>query len=235
MASAVLQIVFKHRLLAIGAAATLAGLTASRAQAEPIFDPSYFNGVTSSLINFETDGAGNPITLIPGGRRAMPANAYASEGIAINGIGCDWSYDGNAAFHAALVIAGSPNISFPSSLCNTVTLTFTPPVLNFGMFVVNNRTADPNGPLFIARDVNGNIIETAQFEAKFIDGTIQTANTTADYGFMGIGSTTPIASVILSKTAATFDNLRFGPHVVPAPGALALGAAGALVLLRRRR
>ncbi len=172
MASAALQIVSRHRLHAVGAAAILAGLIASQAKASPITDPSYFNGINSALINFETDGAGNPIDLIQGARRAMPSNAYAAQGITINGIGVDWSDDGNAAFHAALVIAGSPQNSMPSSLCDHFTITFSPPVLNFGMLVVNNRTADPNGPSFIARDANGNIIDSQQFGSKFIDGTV---------------------------------------------------------------
>jgi hypothetical protein len=218
-----------HSILCAAAAAAFAGI----AQASSITDPSFFNSIPTTLINFETDGAGNPITLIQGQRQSMPSDAYAPQGVLFSGTNMSWVNDGNAAFDAAQSIGGSPVNSIPSSLCNQFTMTFTVPVQAFGFFVANNRTADPTGPTFVARDSQGNVLDTAAWAPKFIDGTITSPNTTADYGFMGIVSTTSIASVTVTKQSAILDDLRFSP--VPAPGALALSAAGALVMLRRRR
>lgn len=219
--------------LVVAGAGTLGA--AHSASAALITDPSFFNGIPTTVINFETDGAGNPITLIQGQRQAMPTDAYAPQGVTFVGVGAPvyWVNDGNAAFDAAQSIGGSPVNSIPSSLCNQFTMSFSVPVRAFGFFVVNNRTADPIGPSFVARDSEGNILETALWDAKFIDGTITSPNTTADYGFMGITTSALISSVTITKQAAIMDDLRFSP--VPGPGALALGAAAGFVGLRRRR
>lgn len=217
--------------LMIASAGSLAATPSARA--DVINDPGFFSGIPTTLINFETDGAGNPITLIQGQRQAMPSDAYAPQGVLFTGANMSWVNDGNAAFDAAQSIGGSPTVSIPSSLCNQFTMTFTVPVRAFGFFVVNNRTADPIGPSFVARDAQGNILDTANWDAKFIDGTITTPNTTADYGFMGITTPDPIASVTVTKQAAIMDDLRFSP--VPTPGAFALGAVAGIAVLRRRR
>lgn len=198
-----------------------------------ITDASYFDGIPTTVINFETDGAGNPITLIQGQRQAMPSDAYAPQGVAFVGTNMSWVNDGNSAFDAAQSIGGSPTVSIPSSVCNLFTMTFSVPVRAFGFFVVNNRTADPIGPTFVARDAQGNVLDTASWDAKFIDGTITTPNTVADYGFMGITASDLIASVTVTKQAAIMDDLRFSP--VPTPGAVALSGVAGLVGLRRRR
>jgi hypothetical protein len=224
-----------HSLRPCLAAAALASALTGLARADVITDPSFFNPYPTTVINFETTGAGAPVTLIDGQTLAMPTTAYAPQGVTFTGVGSSvyWVNDGNAAFDAAQLVGGSPNNSIPSSLTNQFTMTFSVPVRAFGFFVANNRTADPAGPLFVARDINGTIIGSAQFGAQFIDGTFTAPNTVADYGFMGILTATNIASVTVTKQAAILDDLRFCQ--VPAPGALALSAAGGLVLLRRKR
>jgi uncharacterized protein (TIGR03382 family) len=220
------------RSLAVLAAA---GALAPSSRAAYISDPSFFAPFPTTLINFETDGQGNPITLIQGQRLAMPSNAYAPQGVTFTGVGSPvyWVNDGNAAFDAAQILEGSPVNSIPSSLCNQFTLTFATPVRAFGFFVCNNRTADPIGPSFVAKDAQGNVIDTANWDSKFIHGTTTGPNTTADYGFMGLSTGTPIASVTITKQAAIFDDLHFTQ--VPTPGVLSLGAAAGVAVLRRRR
>jgi MYXO-CTERM domain-containing protein len=217
----------------IAAAGSLAGV--GSAGAALITDAGFFSGIPTTVINFETDGAGNPITLIQGQRQVMPSDAYSPQGVTFVGTSgpVQWVNDGNSAFDAAQAIGGSPMISIPSSLCNQFTMSFSVPVRAFGFFVVNNRTADPIGPSFVARDSQGNILDTANWDAKFVDGTITTPTTTADYGFVGITTSELIASVTVTKQAAIMDDLRFSP--VPGPGALALSAVAGLVGLRRRR
>ena len=210
-------------------------LAAPAAHAGFITDRAYFNTIPTALINFETNGAGNPVSLIQGQRLAMPAGEYAAQGVTLTGTGGPvyWTNDGNAAFDAAQTLGASPIISIPSSLTNIFTITFTVHVQAFGFFIANNRTADPLGPTFVARDISGNILETAQWGSKFIDGTLTIPNTTADYGFMGIFTSTAIASVTVTKQAAMLDDLRYS--AVPAPGPIALGAIGAILAFRRRK
>src|ERR1051325_431440 len=167
-----------HRLFALTAAAA-ALMSASSARASFITDTAFFNTLPTTLITFEADGAGNPITLIQGQRLAMPSNAYATQGVNFSGTNLSWVNDGNSAFDAAQLLEGSAVTPIPSSLCNQFTLTFNVPVQAFAFFVANNRTADPTGPTMVARDINGNILDTATWGAKFIDGTITSPNTTA--------------------------------------------------------
>ena len=89
--------------------------------------------------------------------------------------------------------------------------------------------------MLTAYDSGGNVLETVTFGATFLDGSLTVAQTTADYGFMGLFTSTNIAKVRVEKAAAILDDLRFSPSMVPAPGAAAaLGLAGLLGLRRRR-
>jgi hypothetical protein len=228
---------FKHALngrMMVVAAGILGGAGTS-AQGAFITDPGFFNANPSTLINFETDGMGNTISLIQGQTQVMPSGTYASLGVTLTGNGSPvyWVNDGNAAFDAAQTIGGSPTTSIPSSLTNSFTMTFSTDVKAFGFFVANNRNADAAGPVFVVRDTAGNIIETAVFSPLFVDGTITSPNTTADYGFMGVLSSVNIGSVTVTKTAAILDDLRFSP--VPAPGVAAVGGLGVLMIGARRK
>ncbi|HYE61888.1 MAG TPA: hypothetical protein VD997_07815 [Phycisphaerales bacterium] len=224
---------FNARTMLVAAAGLLSAATANAAL---ITDASFFTPYPTTLINFETDVLGNPITLLQGQRLTMPANAYSPLGVTFAGKGSEpvyWVNDGNAAFDAAQTLGGSPNVSIPSSLTNSFTVTFSVPVQALGFFVVNNRIADPTGPVFVARDAQGNVLETATWGSMFIDNTISIPNTTADYGFMGITTSTPIASVTVTKVHAILDDFRFSP--IPAPGTVSLAAVGAALIASRRR
>ena len=219
------------RLIALAAGA----LASASAHGAYITDPSFFNDYPSTLINFETDGMGKTISLIQGQSRAMPVGEYASLGVTFTGSGSPvyWVNDGNNAFDVAQMIGGSSTVSIPSSLTNTFTLAFSTTVRAFGFFVANNRGLDPNGPTFVVRDTAGNVIETATFSPTFVDGTITTPNTTADYGFMGVLANVPIGSVTITKQAAILDDLRFS--AIPSPGTAVVAGVGALLVTRRRR
>lgn len=225
---------FNARTMLIAAAGLLTA--AASANAAFISDVSFFTPIPHTLINFETDVLGNPITLLQGQRLTMPANAYAPLGVTFTGTQTSpvyWVNDGNAAFDAAQTLGASPTVSIPSSLTNTFTITFSVPVHAFGFFVANNRLADAVGPVFVARDAQGNVLETANWGQKFIDNTITIPNTIADYGFMGIQTSALIASVTITKQAAILDDFRFTP--VPAPGVVTLAGIGAALMTTRRR
>lgn len=210
-----------------------AGL-AGTSTAAPIDDISFFTSIPHTLINFESDGSGAPVSLIQGETMPMPANEYAAFGVSFN-IPIFWANDGNSAFDAAQLLGGgSPVNSIPSAAINSFEILFTTPIRAAGLWVCNNRLADAAGPLFTAFNSSGQMIDSAQFGAAFIDGTRTNQNTTADYGFMGIHSPNEdIARIVITKQAAILDNLMFSP--VPAPGALALAALGCTILNRRTR
>ena len=94
-------------------------------------------------------------------------------------------------------------------------IVFSGQIRAFGVWVVNNNMKAVI-PTFTALDAGGGTIETVQFAGAAIDGTI---GGIADYGFLGIVSATPIASVRMVKDATIFDDLRFSD-------AAGLGRAG---------
>lgn len=219
----------------VGCLVLVSGLASGAAQAGIITSAGYFASTPHTLINFETDGQGNAINLIQGQSLVMPLNAYEPQGVVFNSQ-IRWVNDGNAAFDGAQAALGSGTIGIPSSYASTVDFSFTGTVHAFGLFIVNNSRSDAAGPTITAYDALGNVIESAQWGSQFIQGTLISGNTTADYGYAGLYSlTTPIARVVIVKRAALLDDLRFGGAVVPAPGALGLAGLAGLGLCRRRR
>jgi hypothetical protein len=212
-------------------AGVVGGVVVGPVHAGIITDPSFFASIPTTAINFETNGAGAPVVLIQAQSVTMPANEYAALGINV-GANVAWVNDGSPVFDAAQAIGGTLDNALISP-DPTFTITFLTTTRSVAFFVVNNRGADAAGPHFTARDAQGNILEAVVFSPTFLDGTITGPNVTADYGFMGVFSSTPIASLTVVKQAAIFDNLRFSP--LPAPGALALLGAGGLLAMKRRR
>lgn len=205
------------------------------AQAGIITSPSEFSSVPHTLIDFETNGSGGTISLIQGQSLVMPVGAYAAQGVVFNSA-IRWVNDGSAAFDAAQAALGSGIIGIPSSFVSTVDFNFTGTVRAFGIFIANNSVIDALGPTITAYDASGGVIQTLHWGSQFIQGTIVSGNTNADYGYLGLSSSTPIARVVIVKQAALLDDLRFGSTMVPAPASLgALGMAGLFASRRRRR
>jgi len=199
------------------------------AQGAVIDSASFFGGIPHTFFSFELDGLGVPVTLLNGQSRAMPGGEYSTMGLVFNPP-VRWVNDATPAFDAAQTIGASPTNAIPSSLVNTFDITFTLPVVSVGVFVVNNRLADPAGPWFEAFDAQGILLESVQLSGSLIDGTVTTPNVTADYGFMGIFATRPIARITVHKQAAILDDLYISP--VPSPGGAAF--LGVLLLSRHR-
>ncbi len=193
---------------------------ASAAFGAPITDPGVFGPGLTTEIDFESDGDGNPVNLIAGEVRLLPAGEYSSLGINFDR-DINWVRDGNAAFQAALFLGGSPRNGIPSAAVNEFEVIFTAPVQAFGFFVVHNSTLDPTGPTFTAFDAGGNVIETVTFASTVPGGGSQIPNATfVRYGFLGIdagGST--IKRVRITKGAAVLDDLSFAETLVEPEGA----------------
>jgi hypothetical protein len=218
--------------LRCGMAAAGVLIACSQASASIIDSASYFQSIPHTLINFELDEQGQPLDLIDGESRVMPLSAYAPQGVTFLQP-VRWVNDASPAFDAAQVIGGSPDHGIPSAFSGNFSFTFSVPVRAFGMWVVNNQGLDPVGPVFRAYDAQNVLIESVRFEGALIDGNVNDGSTNATYGFMGLFADRDIARVEVEKVAVLLDDLRFSP--IPAPGAVGVLAAGALLALRRRR
>jgi hypothetical protein len=213
------------------AAALLALSTALPVSATVIDSVAYFQSLPHTLIDFESDGQGNPLSLADGQSLVMPLSAYSPQGVTfLNQV--RWVNDGSPAFDTAQDIGGSLDHAIPSAFVNSFAFTFSVPVRAFGFWVVNNQGADPAGPIFRAYDAQDNLIDSVQFNGTLIDGTVNDGTTVAGYGIMGLAADRDIARVEVQKVAAIFDDLRFTP--VPAPGPIALAGLGTILLVGRR-
>jgi hypothetical protein len=198
-------------------------------RADVLGDASYFNAIPHTLVTFEVDGSGNPVILFNGSSQSMPVNEYAGLGFTFN-VPVSWVNDGGVSFDAAQAIGGSPENAIPGGSNDFFRILFTNPVKAFGFWVVNNNTASPT-PQFTALDELNQPIEQAVFQGALIDGSIGAA----DYGFMGISSTTPIHAVEILKQATIFDNFRFAVVPEPASSVIFLVAFGVAVAWHRVR
>jgi hypothetical protein len=170
--------------------------------AAPITSSDYFTSIAHTQITFEQDGAGvtfSPVTAT----QALASTEYASQGVSFLP-STRLARDGDVCFRIVQDIAGG---STPYGLVasQTQSIVFNPPVSAFGCafvaIIFQNAT-------FTARDTNGDVIEMAEFTGPFIDGS---GCGYLEYGFIGMSSTTPIASVDVTAFSGFIDNLRFAP------------------------
>jgi len=205
----------------------VAAFSAAPARAGIITDRAFFGDIDSTLIDFETDGDGDSVTLPSAQSQSMAAMEYASQGLVFD-TPVAWTNDGNGDFDAAQAIGASPDNAIPSSDFDVIEISFTEMVRAFGFFVATNNVVG-DAPTLIARDADGAVIESVVFGDAFHHGTIGIA----DYGFMGVTSDIPIASVEITKTAAIFDDFHLS--AVPGPGGVGLFGLAGLIAGRRRR
>ena len=172
------------------------------AQAEVIDSADFFTPLTHTLLTFEVDGHGNPVTLGEGGWQSMPGGEYRSQGVVFLP-GILWVNDGAPEVDVVLTIGGSPK-NCVTSFQNDFVTSFTTPVYAFGCWVLHNRDFGSR-PILTAYAESGAVIERVVFEGSLVDGAIAPL----EYGFMGIASPFPIARVRIQKEAAEFDDFRF--------------------------
>lgn len=206
------------------------------ANAAIVTDRTFFDAFPYHEITWELRGNNEPVLnatsdpLINGETFPMPLTEYASQGITFLDQ-VNWVNDGNGSFDAAqLVGGGSPTLSIPSANVDFFRIRFDIPIKGFAFFVANNRVDDPTGPTIVAKDVNGNVIETINWGPAFIDAALGSA----DYGYFGMQTNTLIKTIEISKQSAIFDNFIYSEVPGPAP-AFALILAGAGIGARRSR
>lgn len=214
----------------------LAAWAPSTAMAQTISDAEFFSGLPATVVDFETNGQGQPIRptpLLPGEILALPADAYAPLGFTFDR-NIHWVNDGNPSFRAAQLLANTGPTAIPAFETPTFTINFTVPVRAVGLWIANNFQVDTLGPSFVARGSGGQVLASTSFGAlssgsAFVDRRVGTA----DFGFMGLVSGELITSLTISKQAAILDLLTFSE--IPTPGAITLFLLGGLAFLRRTR
>ena len=196
------------RMLGVVVGGAIAGLTLS-ANADFIFDASYFDSIPHTLIAFETDGEGNPVNLNQAQSLLMPGDEYAAQGVTFDPP-IKWVNNGSLAYDEAQAIGGSLPIGINSPNSADFEIVFFPPVTAFGFWVVQQKNIPLAPVTYTAHDASGNVIDSAVFtkSAGFIDGCIDNC---VAYGFMGIFSNMAIARVLVTGEGAVQDNLMFSP------------------------
>lgn len=221
-------------ILACAGAAIIAAASSS-AQAGMITSKSFFNSIPTTTINFETNGAGVPVPLIDGQTLTMPTSAYQNLGVLFQSP-IAWVNDGGIDFDIAQFIGGSPDNSIPSSSVGSLVIQFAAPVRSVGFFIANTYSLDGTGPTFVARDSQGAILESVSFGTQSGSSPFVAGRTgSADYGFMGLTSTTPIFTLSVSKQAAILDDLMFSSQIPAPASALVFGGLAIWAGARRRR
>jgi hypothetical protein len=169
-------------------------------RAAPITDPGFFSAISHTQLSFEQDGAGVTFSPIIS-NQTLPSTEYASSGVSFLP-NTRLARDSDSCFRLVQDFAGG---STPYGLVasQTQSMVFNPPVSAFGCVFV--AIAFQNAT-FTAKDINGAVIETAEFTGPFVDGT---GCGFLEYGFIGITSSTPIASVDVAAFSGFIDNLRF--------------------------
>lgn len=225
----------RSAMIVVIAAAAVAPITPAHAQVGPITGASFFDGLRdTTIVGFENDGAGSPLTLIEGETLALPAGEYAPFGFNFDQ-DIAWVNDGNPSFNSAQLLSAVEPHSIPSSQVSTFSILFSTEVRSVAFWIANNFEVDSDGPVLSAYDGMDQLITSVTFGSQtsgsiFIDDRIGIA----DFGVMGIFSETPIARLEISKDAAILDDLTFS-SAIPSPGAALLGTIALGVGVARRR
>jgi hypothetical protein len=218
----------------------LATCAPALAQGQILSDASLFERIPHTLIDFETDRDGAPLSLPNGGFVAINPGEYSatalyifqSPGIAnplhpdVDSVLQQAASSRNVLFLREPLTSGGPASGFGWNVNR--------PVRAWGVFVMIDATRDLPRPVFnVYQDdgVDSVLLDSFTFEGDLVDGRIGDI----EYGYVGYTSDIPFAAVTIDNfTVPFFDDLRFS--AIPAPGAGALfGLAGAGALLRRRR
>jgi hypothetical protein len=168
--------------------------------AAPITDASYFNSVPHTLISFEQDGSGSAFS--PFFAATLPSTEYSALGVSFLP-NTYLTFESDPTCGRPAMVAAGGSLTHGLSASNTQSIVFTPPVNAFGVafYAISLQFAT-----FTAKDSGGQVIEAATFAPPFIDGVFCGF---LEFGFIGISSSTPIASVEISAFSGIIDSLRF--------------------------
>lgn len=199
-----------------------------------IDDRAFFEPIDHSLIDFETDGAGLPITLGFNQTLTLSPEEFAGVGVRFETTALlEYFRSGSPSIRDAQRIGGSLENYLPFGTLDAGTpfqILFDTPVRAAGFFALTVTTLP--APEFEAFNGFGESLGTFGLVGNLVDGVI------ADhvvYGYIGIATDEPIARIALSNGAIGWgiDDLRFS--AIPAPGAEVVVGVGIALLTRRRQ
>jgi len=218
------------------AAAVLALCAGVRARADGmvITDPTFFDAIPHTLIDFEALPDGTPVDLEEGSRKGMNGDEFNTEGLLIFGDPnfVNFTSDDLETIQAAHATPDNSLAMLPVFPGDPVGLAFltTGTVRAFSIFVMMDVSEPRPRPEF---DIFSG--DTFFTKLTFDESLVQGRVGDIEFGFVGYTSDEPFDAVVMHNfTRPAFDDLRFSAF--PAPGA---GAAFALTALgaglRRRR
>ena len=225
-----------------------------------IDDPSFFQNINHTLIDFETFGDGTPILLPHLGFASITnEDEYLSQGIRFDltkpvawadtatPTCCSTTFPNGSFGDAAAAVGAGEVVVGQASNELGFSIIFVQPVYSFGMHVVTTQQFGDLSidPTILAYDSSGNLLGEISLTGNLVDGAFgpllddgTTQEFLNQYGFLGLWSDTPIARIEgdLRFQPAVFDNLHFSTDPIPAPGVmtLALPMVGACARRRRR-
>jgi hypothetical protein len=224
----------------------------SRAAVTVIDDPSFFQNINHTLIDFEIFGDGTPILLpFKGFASITNEDEYLSQGIRFDltrpiGWG-DTATPGDGSVGSAADAFGAGEVFVgPASNDLGFRIEFTQPIFSFGMHALTTQQFSDLSidPTILAYDADDNLLGEISLGGDLVDGAFGVLiddgvlqEQINQFGFLGLWSDTPIARIEGDARFrhAAFDNLHFSTNPIPAPGVMGLALPVALASIRRRQ
>jgi len=215
--------------------ASAMGASTISAHAAIIDDPSFFDNIPHTFVDFETRDDGSPLPLEKGQFAFAPLDEYAKLGFAAFRMNIAWEWSADPDVQQALTEGATPTKllrMLPNSPSRSYGFFFAEDQRSVGMFVTR-ETMFSSEPMTITMvDRQGDVIEILTVSDDLIDGSAGSI----EYGYVGASSSDGIAGVIFSADnifAYGIDDFRFSQ--IPTPGAIAPLVLLGLHHQRRRR
>ena len=219
-------------------------LAPTHALSAPIFNRSAFDGVSHTLIDFETRGDGTPYDLPEDTGDTLDPGQYIDSGFVVIADGVVANVD-DGDFENALSQVGSlqHSVFLMGGSGDEVGFKFARhDIHSVGISIVRNADFISGGPLVLRAYTQAGpgqpvtLLEEIAYDSRFIQGGVGVF----DFGFIGITSDQPIVNFFFDfaqsdDLAIHYDDFIFSTEMVPAPGAAIVLLGAGCAALRRRR
>jgi len=209
---------------------------AATAGAAIIDDPSFFDNIPHTFVDFETRDDGSPLPLEEGQSAFAPLDEYFEVGFVAFGMNIAWEWSADTDVQQALTAGATPTHRlrlFPDE-GGDYGFGFVDGPRSVGLFVTRDTRFAPDPMTISAFTFSGDLIDSVTVTSGLVDGVAGSI----EYSYIGITSDIGITAIVLDAPndlafAYSIDDLRFSQ--VPAPGAAIPLALLAALAQRRRR